>query len=62
MKKRILAFLLTALMGLSLLSGCGGGGDTPADPSDGDGGKEPAADAQTPQGEKLAAEQTLQFH
>ena len=59
MKKRILACLLAALMGLSLLSGCGGGGDTPADPSVSGGEKEPAA--QTPQGEKLAADQTLQF-
>ena len=57
MKKRILACLLAALMGLSLLSGCGGGGDAPADPSVSGGEKEPAA--QDPQGEKLAADQTL---
>ncbi len=53
MKKRTLAFLLAAVLILSLLAGCGGGNNASTD-----GGEQPSGDGT----ETLAADQTIQVH
>lgn len=64
MKKRIIALFMASMLTLALLAGCGGGGsDAPAssgNPPAGSGGE--PAEPSAPQGEQLAANQTIQLH